>query len=92
MSMYNLINVNMDLNKCMDCGSKLYVVSENIHGDKVLNCTRCNNVVREYSTTNITQQPLHAIKTAHSGKRCVKFCDKEPTSMSARKEKKNVNK
>jgi ribosomal protein L33 len=63
----------MNFNECNDCGAKLYTVSENSNGDKVLNCTRCNNVVREYSTTNSVQQPINKIKTSFIGKRCMKY-------------------
>lgn len=59
----------MDFDRCSDCGAKLYIVSENSNGDKVLNCTRCNNVVREYSTINSIQQRLSSIKTSDSRKR-----------------------
>ena len=53
----------MYFNKCNDCGAKLYTVSKNSNGDKVLNCTRCNNVIREYSTTNSVQQQHSNIPT-----------------------------
>ena len=75
----------MDINKCMDCGASLRLVSQNSYGDKVLNCTRCNNVVREYRTTNFTvynsvyqatqsktASPKSASQTSDKLKRCRK--------------------